>query len=155
MGRAHGLGGEVVVAFVSNRPERAAPGAVLTTAEGTRLVVASSRATGTGWLVRFAGVESRPAAEALRGTLLFAEPIADDEAWWVHELIGAEVVDGEGEVLGVVRSVVANPASDLLELEDGGLVPLRFVVARSGRRLVIDAPPGLLDPPPGGGTGAS
>ena len=49
------------------------------------------------------------------------------DALWVHELIGAEVVDARGIRVGVVEAVEANPASDLLVLTDGQLIPLRFV----------------------------
>jgi 16S rRNA processing protein RimM len=42
-------------------------------------------------------------------------------------------------------SVVANPASDLLELDDGALVPLRFVTEHVPGRITVDAPAGLLD----------
>jgi len=151
IGKPHGLHGDVVVSFVSNRPERVAPGAVLVTATGEQLVVASARPNARAWVVHFTTVTSREGAEALRGTVLRAEPIDDESAWWVHELVGAQVADGDGAVLGTVRAVVANPASDLLELDDGALVPLRFVVRREGTTVVVDIPDGLLDPPPPGG----
>ncbi|MGH8917737.1 MAG: ribosome maturation factor RimM, partial [Actinomycetes bacterium] len=64
---------------------------------------------------------------------------------WVHDLIGAAVSDPSGRALGRVRDVEANPASDLLVLDDGTLVPLRFVTAHAPGRLTIDPPPGLLD----------
>ena len=41
--------------------------------------------------------------------------------------------------------VVANPASDLLELESGALVPVVFVVDRAPGRLTVDPPDGLFD----------
>ena len=41
--------------------------------------------------------------------------------------------------------VQANPASDLLVLEDGTLVPLTFVVATLAGQLTVDAPAGLFD----------
>ena len=75
---------------------------------------------------------------------------ADDgrDALWVHDLIGSVVVDGAGVELGRVRSVEANPASDLLVLEDGGLIPLRFVTGSvPGARVTVDLPDGLLDLP--------
>ncbi len=58
--------------------------------------------------------------------------------------IGCEVVDRAGRHLGRVTAVEANPASDLLVLEGGGLVPLRFVVEHGAGRLVVDVPDGLL-----------
>ena len=49
----------------------------------------------------------------------------------MHELIGSAVLDTAGAHLGTVTGVLANPASDLLELDGGALVPLRFVVDRA------------------------
>ena len=73
----------------------------------------------------------------------------DDDALWVHELIGAEVVDADGVDRGRVEAVLDNPASDLLVLDSGALVPLPFVV-RLGtcRRRAVCAstcPTGLFD----------
>ncbi len=142
--RPHGLAGEVVVTMISDRPERVRPGARLD-ADGRPLVVRSARPHRHRWIVRFEGVGDRDAAEALRGALLRAEPIADPEAWWVDELCGAEVLDRAGRRHGRVVAVEANPASDLLVLDDGRLVPLRFAVERRRGVVVVDAPPGLLD----------
>ncbi len=75
----------------------------------------------------------------------------DEDVLWVHELIGCEVVDLDGIDYGRVTSVLANPASDVLELDSGGLVPLTFVVGgiedgHHGARVVrIDPPDGLFD----------
>ena len=70
----------------------------------------------------------------------------DDETLWVHEVVGLAVVDQHGHGHGRVRAVVENPASDLLELEDGRLVPSVFVVDHQpGERLVVEVPDGLLD----------
>jgi ribosomal 30S subunit maturation factor RimM len=55
------------------------------------------------------------------------------------------VVDTDGAVLGTVTAVEANPASDLLVLDGGGLVPLRFLVDEEPGRLTVEVPPGLLD----------
>ena len=43
------------------------------------------------------------------------------------------------------KAVQANPASDLLVLDGGQLVPLRFVVEHGPGRVVIDPPAGLLE----------
>ena len=49
---------------------------------------------------------------------------------------GGPAADGP---VGTVAAVEANPASDLLVLDGGGLVPLPFVVGRrGGGRLVVD-----------------
>jgi 16S rRNA processing protein RimM len=146
VGKAHGLTGEVVIALVSNRPERVAVGSVFLT-DGGELRIEAARPFGGNWLMRFAGIGTREQAESLRSTMLRGRPLHDEDAWWVHELIGSEAFGLDGARLGTVRAVVANPASDLLELDGGALVPLRFVVQRSARRVVLDVPDGLLDPP--------
>ena len=143
--KPHGVRGEVIVSLVTNRAERLAPRSVLTTPGGSLEVVASSPHQGR-WIVQFAGVAGREAAEALRGTVLSAPPLDDPEELWVHELVGHQVVGRDGRAHGSVVAVEANPASDLLVLESGGLVPLRFVLAhdRAAGRVVIDPPEGLL-----------
>lgn len=146
VGRAHGLRGEVHVVAVTNRPERFAPGSRLFVGD-RELAVTSSRPSGSGWVVQFAGVADRTAAEALRGSPVFGEAMeeAPDGELWVHEVIGAEVRDKAGARIGVVDAVQANPAHDLLVLDSGALVPMVFVVDHEPGVVVVDLPDGLLD----------
>jgi 16S rRNA processing protein RimM len=150
IGRAHGLRGEMAVTFSSNRPERTAPGAVLYAGERELLIDAARPHQGR-MLVHFAGIDDRTAAEGLLGAELTAEPLADDgdvldhDELWVHEVVGAEVVDRDGAPLGRVTAVEANPAHDLLVLDGGALVPMVFVVEQRDGVLVIDPPDGLFD----------
>lgn len=134
-----------MVDLVSNRTERSRAGATFDTDRG-RLEIEEARPFGERWLVRFRGVGDRRGAEVLRGTVLRAAPIDDADVLWVHDLVGATAVRaGDGKALGRVVSVVSNPASDLLELEDGTLVPVRFVIARRGAELELDLPEGLVE----------
>jgi 16S rRNA processing protein RimM len=142
--KPHGLRGEVIVELVTNRTERAHAGMVLSSPAGDLTIERSTPHLGR-WIVTFAGVETREQAEALRGTPLSAEPLDDPDTLWVHELIGADVVDTTGTRLGMVASVEANPASDILVLDGGGLVPLTFVVSKAPGQVVVDPPAGLLD----------
>ena len=145
LGRAHGIRGDLVVVLTTDRVERVTPGARLLAGDRW-LTVASSRPQADRWVVHFDGVDDRTAAEALAGTTLHAEPLPDgDDALWVHELIGRTVVESDGTERGRCAAVVANPASDLLELDSGALVPAVFVVRIAGDRIVIDPPDGLFD----------
>jgi len=153
IGKAHGLKGEVVVDFVTDRiEERTAAGTALVlerpgvgVAVGESLEVISARPHQKKWLVTFAGVVDRNAAEALRGTILLAPAIDDPDALFVHELIDKQVVDQHGVDHGAVVAVIDNPASDLLELESGRLVPLAFLVDHDSQTVRVSVPPGLLD----------
>jgi 16S rRNA processing protein RimM len=145
IGKPHGLRGEVTVMLVTDRSERAEPGAVLHTGE-RELVITAARPVRAGWVIHFEGVDDRDAAEALRNELLFADPMdAPDGELWVHEVIGCEVFDLTGRALGWVAAVEANPAHDLLVLDGGALVPTPFVVEYEPGRIVIDPPEGLFD----------
>jgi 16S rRNA processing protein RimM len=145
VGRPHGLRGEVVVRLTTNNLDRVAVGSVLL-ADGGELVVRTSRRHGNRWIVGFEGVGDREGAEALAGTLLRAERVEDDpDGYWVHDLVGATVSDAEGVERGVVTEVLDNPASDLLVLTTGVLVPLRFATWDGPGRLVVDGPEGLWD----------
>jgi 16S rRNA processing protein RimM len=145
--KAFGVRGEVLVALTTDRTSRLDPGSVLTTDRGD-LTVRSSSKHQDRWIVAFAGLEDRDQAEAWRGTLLRAEPVddaEDDDALWVHELIGATVVLADGSEVGVVTAVEANPASDLLVLDSGALVPVVFVTGQTSGQVTIDPPEGLFD----------
>ncbi|MFP5254977.1 MAG: ribosome maturation factor RimM [Acidimicrobiia bacterium] len=144
--KAHGVRGDVLVALSSDRTERLDPGAVLSTDRGKLTVVRSSRHQDR-WIVQFGEIVGRDDAETWRGTVLRAEPIddEDDDALWVHELIGASVVLGDGTVAGTVVEVQANPAADLLVLDTGALVPVVFVTDRAPGQVTIDPPEGLLE----------
>ena len=143
--KPHGIRGEVIVDLLSNRTERMVAGAVFATAAGGTLEVEAARPHQGRWIVTFAGVPDRTAAEGLRGTILKAEPLDDPDALWVHELVGAEVVDTTGRSYGEVSAVEDNPAADLLVLGDGRLVPMTFVVSTAPGRVVVDPPAGLLE----------
>lgn len=172
--KPHGLRGDVVVHLVTNRNERLAQGMTLEVAQAspgpgaagpgaagpadgpggsskgvgprpTQLVVARSRPHQQRWIVSFSGVDTIEAAQVLRGSILRAPALEDPDVLWVHDMVDAEVFDDGGQRLGRVEAVQSNPASDLLVLDNGGLIPLVFVLDRQPGRLVVKVPEGLLD----------
>lgn len=158
IGRAHGLRGEVSVELRTDIPElRFAPGSVLETVPESAgpLTVVKSRTQSGRWYVQFAEIADRTAAENLRGTEILgeAEEGVEDDAWYVHELVGLNVVRPDGSVVGKSTDLIAMPAQDLLEvLQPSGvkaLIPFidEFVpeVDVEGGRIVITPPYGLLD----------
>lgn len=163
--KAHGLRGEVVVNLITNMvADRTEVGAELRAGDRA-LTVVRARPHGNRWLITFDGVIDRDGADALRGQTLEAAPLSSDGAdpgppsasrhhgdevvAFVHELIGCHLVDQDGVDHGPVVAVIDNPASDLLELGDGRLVPLTFYRGSDPEAgtITVDVPPGLLDPP--------
>jgi 16S rRNA processing protein RimM len=145
--KAHGLRGEVIVQLWTELTERLDPGSILSSSRGP-LTVESARPFQDRWIVQFEGVFDRTQAELLRGIELEAEPVDVPGALFVHKLVGATVIDIAGTPLGSVTAVEANPASDLLVLESGGLIPLRFMTEHDPETstITVEIPEGLLDP---------
>ncbi len=138
----------MVVQLWTDLTERLDPGSVLTTPRGT-LTVEWAKPFGDRWIVQFEGIVDRSQAERLRGIELEAEAVSVEGKLWVHELVGASVRDIHGTELGTVSAVEANPASDLLVLESGGLNPHCASWSKAAPApgpLVVDIPEGLLDP---------
>lgn len=148
VGRAHGIRGDVFLDLTTDRVERAAVGSQLRI-RGEWYTVEQSHHAANRFRVHLAGIDDRSAAEALTGATLHAEPIDDPDAIWIHDLIGAAVVDTGGVDRGRCVAVIDNPAADLLELESGALVPANFVIgidATADPTLVtIDPPDGLFE----------
>jgi len=148
IGRAHGVRGDVFLDLVTDRTERAAVGSRLW-GRDLWFTVAQSHRANDRFRVHLDGIDDRSAAEALTGTVLYGEPIDDPDALWVHQLIGARVVDRDGNDRGRCVSVVDNPAADLLELESGALVPANFVtgvdVTGDDVTVTVDPPEGLFE----------
>ena len=143
--KPHGLKGEVIVSLLTDRTERLDAGNVLETDKGP-LTIVSAHPHQHRWRVQFEGYHTREEADALHGLVLRAEPIDDPDTWFVHDLIGCEVVTADGRSVGRCVAVLDNPAHDMVELDSGALVPMPFVLeVESGSRMVIDPPDGLLD----------
>jgi 16S rRNA processing protein RimM len=155
--RAHGLKGEVTLDVRTDVPEqRLVVGAVFDTEPATAgpLTITKVRAHGDKWWAQFAQINDRDAAEAARGIALVIEADSDeeDDAWYVHDLIGLRVERPDGTVLGEVTDLIDMPAHDLLEVRqpDGHIALIPFVeefvpeVDAAGGRVIITPPYGLL-----------
>lgn len=159
--RPHGIRGDLTVEVRTDEPERRfAVGAVLATDPADRgpLTLSASRWHSGSLLVRFDEVPDRTAAEQLRGTWLVLDTAeigsADDpDEFYDHELIGLTAVRSGGEPVGEVTDVLHHGQDLLVVTAPGGgelLVPFVAAIVPevdvAAGRLVIDPPPGLLDP---------
>lgn len=102
--------GDLLTIYLSATPERAETLHAYT-------VVRCQHAKGGEWLIFLEGVESREAADRLRGqyilvTLQDAVPLAEDEIY-LFQVIGLRVLTDQGVVLGRVVSVIETGANDV------------------------------------------
>lgn len=169
IGKPHGIRGEVTLDVRTDEPERRfAPGTTLR-AEApagadrrpASLTVARARWHQSTLLVTFEELTDRNAAEAARGTVLHATIGPDDmpedpDEYYDHQLVGLDVVDLDGTLLGQVKALVHGSAQDLLTVRtpDGRDTLVPFVSALvpevdldAGRIVVADRP-GLVTPFP-------
>jgi 16S rRNA processing protein RimM len=170
-GRPHGIRGEVVIGVRTDEPDlRFAVGAVVDAVPssdeagdgpGQRLTVASARWHSGQLLVLFDGITDRTEASELTGSWLSVDSSqlpdpSDPDEFRDHELIGLNVRTAGGEPVGVVTDVL-HYGQDLLvvrraEGDAGGECLVPFVKAIvpevdvAAGLVVIDPPPGLLDP---------
>lgn len=157
IGRAHGLKGEVSVEVRTDIPEeRLVPGKTYETEPAAigPLTVAAVRTQAGRWYLRFEEITTREQAEAARNAELVidGEESDEDDAWYVHELVGLTAIRPDGEVLGTVTDLLSMPAQDLLEIKqpDGHRAMIPFVdefvpeVDMDAETITLTPPYGLL-----------
>lgn len=151
---AHGVRGEVRLKSFCAEPSAIADYGPLSSPDGNRrFSLTLLRPVEGGFVARLAGVDSREAAEALRGTPLYAPRAAlvalPDDEFYHADLIGLAVEDAAGAALGRVKAVHNHGAGDFLEIQPAGtgsvlLLPFTRtivpVVDLAAGRIVVDPP---------------
>ncbi len=144
VGKSHGIDGSFVVEHASEAAERFAVGAELLVNGEPAQIVAAKRARGRP-VIRLDRKVDRGAALTVPRAAL---PATGDGSYYVFQLIGAEVVEEGGRLLGRVTEVAPGVANDVLELDSGVALPMveeciLQIDLEAGRILVA---PGYSDP---------
>jgi 16S rRNA processing protein RimM len=154
---AFGVRGEVRLKSFCAEPEAIASYGPLYTEDGSRsFTVSLTRPVAGGFGARLSGVSTKEDADALRGVSLFVSrdklPSLPDDEFYHADLIGLDVLDPGGALIGKVGSVQNHGAGDLLEITVEGrkeplLVPFTVAVVPtvdlSTGRIIADLPEGL------------
>ncbi len=155
----HGMRGEVKVELYTDFPERFDEGAVLQMGDDlVEVTVLSSRPHKGNMLLMLSALHHRNEAELLRGQWLYVHEdeaaTLDENSYWVHDILGMEVVSDEGEQLGTVFDVLFTGANEvyIVRAHDGSreiLLPATDEVVRvvdvEARRMTVHLIPGLLE----------
>ncbi|HMS24809.1 MAG TPA: ribosome maturation factor RimM [Acidimicrobiia bacterium] len=148
-GRVVGLKGEIALWPISNVDERFLVGSELFCEDGTKLSIDAIRPHKDHYVVLFSGNSSREDVEPLTNVILYApaldEDVLDDGEFFVHDCIGKKIVDQEGREHGIAEKYIPSAASDLLESDEGILIPFRFITRVDDDIVYVDAPEGLFD----------
>jgi 16S rRNA processing protein RimM len=152
---AFGVAGEVRLKSFCADPAAIGTYGPLFTEDGTRsFKVRLTRPVAGGLGARLSGVATKEAADSLKGTTLWVSrdrlPAAGDDEYYHADLIGLEVRDTGGALLGKVSAVHNHGAGDLIEVTGpGGTLLLPFTreivptVDLTAGRIVADPPEGL------------
>ena len=120
VGKPHGLAGAFFVEQASDDPDRFTVGAALLVAGEPTEVVESKRAGGRPVIRLDREVDRGAAIEIERSAL----PQPDEGEYYAFQLVGLEVQEEGGAILGRVVEISTNPANDVLELDTGLALPL-------------------------------
>jgi 16S rRNA processing protein RimM len=92
--------------------------------DGHAYAVSEAKAHGATVVAKLAGLESREQAQALKGREVSVQrnalPPAGEGHYYLDDLVGLEVVNEQGERLGVVERLFSNGAQDVMEVAGDG-----------------------------------
>jgi 16S rRNA processing protein RimM len=120
VGKSHGLDGSFVVEDASETRALFALGAKLLVEGMEATVVGSKHARGRP-VIRLDRRVARGTALAVPRSALAP---TDEHEYYVFQLVGLEVSEENGDVLGRVTDVAPGVANDVLELDSGLLLPM-------------------------------
>jgi 16S rRNA processing protein RimM len=114
------------MAVMTDFPERIQPGVTFYLGEEHAPVVVSNvRHHNKGLLLHFEGIDTREDVEAFRNRDVFVpaedRPPLPEGEYYLHELIGMQVITDEGEALGVLSEMIETGATNV------------YVVRREGK----------------------
>jgi 16S rRNA processing protein RimM len=144
---AHGIRGEVKVKSFTADPKSFASYGPLTTSDGRSFEILKSKPASDHFICTLKTVTDRNQAEALKGVELLVTrdklPKLPDGEFYLSDLKDKDLV-ADGKSLGHIVGFQNYGAGDLMELEDGMLVPVSFI-SKVAEQVLVDLPDGYLD----------
>ena len=126
-GRPHGIEGWIAVEIYSGYPNRLDEVKVIFTEMHGQLngsIIADLRLVGKNLQMQLKGVEGREGAKSFAGKEIFLpadDSIELDEGeYFIHDLIGMNVIAEDGAKIGVLNEVMTAGANDVYVVKTGG-----------------------------------
>lgn len=121
VGAPHGIKGEVRVKSFTGDPLALGDYGALRTSDGERMKIMRLRQSKNVVIVKFKGINFRDEAEAIRGKELFVDRSAlpddtQEDEFYINDLVGMDVLDTEGKLVGRIHDVPDFGAGTLLEI---------------------------------------
>ncbi len=156
--RAHGVHGEMVMEVQTDFPERLKPKTkVFVGKDYQPITIATARNHSEGLLIKLNGVDTPEDAARYRNQLVYVtaadRPPLPKGQFYVHELIGFDVVDEEESSIGKLTEIMQTGANDVYVVTrpDASEVLLPVIssvildIEAERRQIRVRLIPGLLD----------
>jgi 16S rRNA processing protein RimM len=123
LGRPHGIHGEIVMDVYTDFPERLGPGvSVLVGPQYQQVRITHKRPHSRGMLLSFEGYQRREQAAELRNLLVYVptadRPQLEEGEYYHHQLLGMQVIDDEGNMLGRIVRIHETGANEVYMVQD-------------------------------------
>ncbi len=156
--KPHGIRGEIRMTVLTDFPELVSPGQIIYVGEKHQAyTVRDIRWHGGDMLVSLKELSDRTAVEIFRNIMVYMKskdmPELPEGEFFIHQLVGMEVITDQGEKLGVLKEILITGANDvyLVESQEGKelLLPATEEVVldinQETGQILVHIIPGLLD----------
>ncbi len=144
---AHGIRGEVKIKSLTADPKAFTSYGPLVSADGRIFEISKSKPASDHFICTLKNVTDRNQSEALKGTELLVSrdklPKLPDGEFYLSDLNG-KAVAAQSQNLGAVIGFQNYGAGDLMELDGGLLIPVRFIETVD-TAVHVNLPEGYLD----------
>jgi len=156
--RPHGIRGEIRMTVLTDFPELISPGQIIYAGERHKAyTVRDIRWHGGVMLVSLKELPDRTAVEIFRNVMVYMKsedmPELPEGEFFVHQLVGMEVITDQDEKLGVLKEILITGANDvyLVETPEGKEILLPAIddvvldINQESGHILVHIIPGLLD----------
>ena len=156
--KPHGIRGEIRMTVITNFPELINQGQKIYVGQNYQAyTIKSLRWQGEDLLVSLEEMPDRTAVEIFRNVMVHMKsedmPEPPEGEFYLHQLVGLEVITDQGQNLGILKEVLLTGANDvyLVSTPDGKEILLPAIqevvldVNMEDRKMLVHILPGLLD----------
>ncbi len=157
--RPHGVRGEMVMEVITDFPERIKPNTHVFVGDSYQpMIIANARFHNEGLLIKFKGIDTPEDVGRYRNQLVYVSaadrPALPKGQYYHHELIGFDVVDESGELIGHLTEIMQTTGANdvyVVTQTDGREILLPVIasvildIEPERRSIKIRLVPGLLD----------
>ena len=156
--RPHGIKGEIRMTVLTDYPELISPGQVIYAGDRYKTyTIKDIRWHGGDMLVSLKEMPDRTAVEIFRNIMVYMKsedmPELPEGEYFIHQLVGMEVITDQDEKLGVLKEILITGANDvyLVESQEGKELLLPAIdevildIDQEKGQILVHIIPGLLD----------